>query len=262
VELHKEHPSQCVGGYQDGTIRMFDFGRMEMILKMKPHSDAVSAITCSSDGRVIISGCVDGLIAINSMVTGMTIRILNDHRGAEICTIRRQQNINTSSLLWLASSKDRRVSIWRADWSKDLCELIDWITFPGPGFHPDGTVVKKGDKNEPPTLAEFNVMDKDMILYTGRGLQKEVCLYSLSKKTVLKTITLTDWALSIDVSPCGNLLAAGFKDRLVKLIDLNSGTFQDFSVHSDAVENVRFSSDGKQLISSADSELSIWNILI
>ena len=35
-------------------------------------------------GRVIISGAEDGLLAISSPATGMTVRILNDHKGAPI----------------------------------------------------------------------------------------------------------------------------------------------------------------------------------
>ena len=36
--------------------------------------------------------------------------------------------------LWLATSADRRVSVWSADWSRDLCELVDWLTFPAPAY--------------------------------------------------------------------------------------------------------------------------------
>jgi hypothetical protein len=52
----------------------------------------------------------------------------------------------TAPQLWLASSGDRRVSVWSADWSKDFCELVDWLTFPAPAFLPDGTVVRKDDQ--------------------------------------------------------------------------------------------------------------------
>jgi hypothetical protein len=41
---------------------------------------------------------------------------------------------------------DRRVSVWSADWSKDFCELVDWLTFPAPAFTPDGTVIAKQDQ--------------------------------------------------------------------------------------------------------------------
>lgn len=32
----------------------------------------------------------------------------------------------------MAVSADRRVSIWAADWAKEKCELLDWLTFPAP----------------------------------------------------------------------------------------------------------------------------------
>ena len=51
----------------------------------------------------------------------------------------------TAPLLWLATSADRRVSVWSADWSKDFCELVDWLTFPAPAFGPDGSVFQKND---------------------------------------------------------------------------------------------------------------------
>ena len=39
-----------VAGYSDGVIRMFDLNRVEMILKIHPHSAAVSALKFSADG--------------------------------------------------------------------------------------------------------------------------------------------------------------------------------------------------------------------
>lgn len=36
--------------------------------------------------------------------------------------------------VWLAASADRRVSVWAADWSKDTCDLLDWLTFPAPAY--------------------------------------------------------------------------------------------------------------------------------
>lgn len=34
--------------------------------------------------------------------------------------------------MWLAASDDRRVSVWAADWMKEKCDLLDWLTFPAP----------------------------------------------------------------------------------------------------------------------------------
>jgi len=44
--------------------------------------------------------------------------------------------------LSLIASGDRRVSVWKSDWSKTSCQLIDWLTFPGPLCAPDGSIRK------------------------------------------------------------------------------------------------------------------------
>lgn len=51
-------------------------------------------------------------------------------------------------------------------------------------------------------------------------------------------------------------------DRLIRLIDSSSGTFQDFIGHTDCVRNLKFSNDGKLLLSTALSELFSWKLLL
>lgn len=36
--------------------------------------------------------------------------------------------------MWLATSADRRVSVWAASWLTDKCDLLDWLTFPAPTY--------------------------------------------------------------------------------------------------------------------------------
>lgn len=44
-------PSHCVAGYSDGTIRIFDLGKVEMIMKMQPHGASITTISFSADGK-------------------------------------------------------------------------------------------------------------------------------------------------------------------------------------------------------------------
>lgn len=261
------HPSHCAAGYSDGTIRIFDLGKVEMVMKMQPHAAAVTAIAFSSFGRVIISGAEDGLLAISSPSTGLTVRLLNDHKGApitciHISSVKDQQYPMSSPLLWLAASADRRVSIWSADWSKDFCELVDWLTFPAPPFGPDGQALRRGDPAHfsqlPPSLAQFSPTDPDIVVYTGYGMQKAVQFYSLAQKKVVRTAALTQWVTSMDISPMGHLIAFATKERLVKLMDYNEGSFQDFMGHCDGVNNVRFAPTGELLCSTSQSEILMW----
>lgn len=45
-------------------------------------------------GRVFISGSESGLIIVSSLSTGMTIRVINDHKAGAICNIRQQKVIS------------------------------------------------------------------------------------------------------------------------------------------------------------------------
>ncbi|XP_035694518.1 WD repeat-containing protein 90-like [Branchiostoma floridae] len=258
-----------VAGYSDGTVRMFELDSVEMVLKMHPHAVAITAVTFAADGRAILSGASDGLIAVSSPTTGMTLRILNDHKGAPITamdTIFKQDKDYgvTAPILWLATSADRRVSVWAADWTRDLCELVDWMSFPAPAFDPDGNVVRKTDlayyASLPPSLAQFVPDDPDTVVYTGYGMQRQVQYYSLTHRKVLRTSALTNWVQTMDISPKGNLLAFGDNERLVKLMDFQEGSFQDFVAHCDAVHLVRFTPSGKLLFTVAHNEIMVWEV--
>uniref|UniRef100_A0A8B9UIQ4 WDR90 4th beta-propeller domain-containing protein n=1 Tax=Anas zonorhyncha TaxID=75864 RepID=A0A8B9UIQ4_9AVES len=179
-EAESQH---VVAGYSDGTMRVFSISRTEMELKMHPHATALTAIAYSTDGEMILSGGKDGLVAVSSPRTGMTIRVLADHKGSPItvlqCTRKQYHEFGVEGgELWLATSSDRRVSVWASDWLKDKCELLDWLSFPAPASPEVSTAL-------PPSLAAFCPWEHGTLVYVGFGMQKEALFYSLHKKQVL-----------------------------------------------------------------------------
>ncbi|XP_041063040.1 WD repeat-containing protein 90 [Carcharodon carcharias] len=251
---------QIVAGYSDGTIRLFGMLKTEMKLKIHPHPVAVNAIAYSMDGEVVISGGKDGLMAVSSPRTGITIRVISDHKGSPITTIEcARKKYDEFGLdgceMWLAVSSDRRVSVWATDWHKDLCELIDWLTFPAP-IEPEGS-----DKSSlPPSLAAFSPSQSGVVVYVGFGVKPEIILYNLYKKQTIKNIALPQWATSLSLSPRGQLIAVGTNGRLLKLIQNSSGKFQDFTGHNDTVHFSRFTPSGKFLLSVAYNEVLVWEV--
>ncbi|XP_070810969.1 WD repeat-containing protein 90 [Pituophis catenifer annectens] len=247
-----------VAGYSDGTIRLFSISRTEMELKMHPHSVAVMALGYSADGQIILSGSKDGLIAINSPRTGMTIRVLTDHRPSAInvihCTRKPYTELGTEgSDLWLASSSDRRVSVWISDWLKDKCEIIDWLSFPAP----TGPEIPSP---LPPSLAAFCPWDKSTIAYIGFGLQKEILFYSLQQKQVIEKIPLPSFAASLSLSPVACSIAVGFSERMLRLIDRATRTSEDYAGHNDTVSLCRFAPSGKRLFTASYNEILVWEV--
>ena len=44
-----------MAGYSDGTLRVFDVGKVQMVRKMHPHASPVKAVAYSVDGKERIS---------------------------------------------------------------------------------------------------------------------------------------------------------------------------------------------------------------
>ncbi|XP_077172586.1 WD repeat-containing protein 90 isoform X2 [Paroedura picta] len=258
ISLSGAEGQHVVAGYSDGTLRVFSISRTEMELKMHPHSVAVTALGYSADGEIILSGDKDGLVAVSSPRTGMTIRVLTDHRSSPINVIdgTRKQHAELGvdgSDLWLAASADRRVSIWVSDWMKDRCELLDWLSFPAPAGpevpHP-----------LPPSLAAFCPWDKSTVVYSGFGLQKEILFYSLPQKQVIEKIPLPSFATSLSLSPAACLMAVGFSERVVRLIDHTAKTEQDHWGHDAAICLCRFTPSGNRLFTASYNEILVWEV--
>ncbi|XP_009077103.1 PREDICTED: WD repeat-containing protein 90, partial [Acanthisitta chloris] len=194
-----------VAGYSDGTVRVFSVSRTEMELKMHPHTAALTAITYSTDGEIILSGDKDGLVAVSSPCTGVTLCVLADHKGSPITALQctRKQFGVEGGELWLATSSDRRLSVWASDWLKDKCELLDWLSFPAP-TSPEGL------DSLPPSLAAFCPWEHGVLVYVGFGMQQEALFYSLHKKQVVRKISLPAFATSLSLSPAAPCMALGF----------------------------------------------------
>ncbi|XP_045924452.1 WD repeat-containing protein 90 [Micropterus dolomieu] len=250
--------SVCVAaGYSDGTLRIFQLASSEMEMKLHPHRVVVTAIQYSANGHVILSAGKNGLVAVSSSVNGATIRVIRDHKGAQITTIQcvNEQCKNfglEGNEMWLAASSDRRVSVWAADWWKDKCDLLDWLTFPAPAYF--------GDESPPPSLAAFCPADPSLVVYTGYGVEKELSFYSLVKKQIIKKIALPHWATCISLSCKSQLIAVGSKERVLKLIKSTSGRFQDFLQHSDSLQTCHFSPSGTLLFTVAYNEILLWEV--
>uniref|UniRef100_A0A7N5ZRL7 WD repeat-containing protein 90 n=1 Tax=Anabas testudineus TaxID=64144 RepID=A0A7N5ZRL7_ANATE len=237
-------------GYSDGTLRIFRLASSEMEMKLHPHRVTVTAIQYSANGHVILSAGKNGLVAVSSPVNGATIRVIRDHKGAPVTTIQCCKSYGLEgNEMWLAASADRRVSVWAADWLKDKCDLLDWLTFPAP------------DDSPPPSLAAFCPTDPGLVIYTGYGVEKELSYYSLAKKQIIKKIALPHWVTCFSLSPKSQLLAVGSKERVLKLVEPSSGMFQDFLQHSDSLQTCHFSPSGTRLFTVAYNEILLWEVL-
>ncbi|XP_023567203.1 WD repeat-containing protein 90 isoform X2 [Octodon degus] len=255
------HPEQqqVVAGYSDGTLRVFSISRTTMELKLHPHRAALTAIAFSTDGQTILSGDKDGLVAVSRPRTGMTFRVLSDHQGAPISAIQSTRKEYgdlgvEGEDLWLAISEDQRVSVWASNWPQNHCKLLDWLSFPAPAALETTGLL-------PPSLATFCPWDLALLVCVGLGTREEVVFYSLRQKQVVEKILLPFFATSLSLSPGTHLMAVGFSECTLSLVDCTSGTTQEFAGHDDVVHLCRFTPSGRLLFTVAHSEVLVWEVL-
>ncbi|XP_045400730.1 WD repeat-containing protein 90 [Lemur catta] len=249
---------RLAAGYSDGTLRLFRISRTALELKMRPHPSALTAIAFSTDGQTVLSGDKDGLVAVSRPCTGMTFRVLSDHRGAPISTIqvtsKEYGDLGVQGTdLWLAASGDQRVSVWASDWLWNHCELLDWLSFPT-------TAVLETQGHPLPALAAFCPWDRVLLVHAGLGVHKEVIVYSLRQKQVVERISLPFFAISLSLSPGAQLMAIGFAECVLRLVDCALGTAQDFAGHGGAVQLCRFTPSARLLFTVAHNEILVWEV--
>uniref|UniRef100_A0A6I8N486 WD repeat-containing protein 90 n=1 Tax=Ornithorhynchus anatinus TaxID=9258 RepID=A0A6I8N486_ORNAN len=248
-----EDHQRVAAGYSDGTLRLFGISRTELELKMRPHSAALTAVAFAAGGETILSGGEDGLVAVSSPRSGITVRLLRDHEGSPITVIQiRSREARDFGLeggeLWLAASVGRRVSVWVSEWLKDRCELVDWLSFPAPV------------SSRP--LAAFCPWDESLVVCTGFGMQEEVIFYNLYQKQVVEQIPLAHPAASLSLSPAAHLMAIGFRGEcLLRLIKCRTRTQQDFVGHGHPAHLCRFTPSGQLLFTASSNTLLVWEVM-
>uniref|UniRef100_F7DUM3 WD repeat-containing protein 90 n=1 Tax=Ornithorhynchus anatinus TaxID=9258 RepID=F7DUM3_ORNAN len=252
-----EDHQRVAAGYSDGTLRLFGISRTELELKMRPHSAALTAVAFAAGGETILSGGEDGLVAVSSPRSGITVRLLRDHEGSPITVIQiRSREARDFGLeggeLWLAASVGRRVSVWVSEWLKDRCELVDWLSFPAPATQ---------EVSSRP-LAAFCPWDESLVVCTGFGMQEEVIFYNLYQKQVVEQIPLAHPAASLSLSPAAHLMAIGFRGEcLLRLIKCRTRTQQDFVGHGHPAHLCRFTPSGQLLFTASSNTLLVWEVM-
>lgn len=95
---------------------------------------------------------------------------------------------------------------------------------------------------------------------TGLGPHPEVIFYSLCQKQVVEKIPLPFFAISLSLSPGAHLIAIGFTERVLRLVDCVTEATQDFAGHDDWVQLCRFTPSAHLLFTAAHNEILVWEV--
>lgn len=202
---------------------------------------------------ICLSGSSDGSVAISNLVDGLLLRVIHEHHGVfPICSIDSIKSSEKNVYIWLITSHDQRISLWKSNQQFTLSSLTDWLS---------SDAISNQWQSSPPSLARF--LDSNSILYTSYGTEKCLQIYDINLKEIVRRIRLNHWCSSLDISPTNinnRLIAMGTNERLVQLKDYTQETFQDFLGHADRISHVKFSSTNDLLITISTNEIFVWKI--
>jgi WD40 repeat protein len=201
---------------------------------LKGHTDRVTSVAFSPDGKLLASGSWDNTVKLWDVVSGQEVRTLTGH-------VNHVTNIAFSpdGKLLASGSTDKTVKLWDVASGQEVRTLTsptDFVT--SVAFSPDGKLLASG------------------------SWVNTVKLWDVASGQEVRTLTgHTDWVQSVAFSPDGKLLASGSTDKTVMLWDVASGQdLRTLTGHTANVNSVAFSPNGKLLASaSSDKAVILWD---
>jgi WD40 repeat protein len=222
-----------------GTL--FDNVRSNLQLRtyLNEHTDPVSSVALSPDGKTLASGSYDNTIILWDVRTNQPIgQPLTGHKNW-VSSVAFSPNGKTLA----SGSWDHNIILWDVTIGKQIGGPLSQHTnaVRSVAFSPDGKILASGSEDNTIVLWD---------LATGQPIGQPLTRHA-------------GFVYSVAFSPDGTTLASGSTDNSIILWDVATGQpiGEPLTGHTDAVISVAFSPDGTTLASgSADNTIILWEV--
>jgi hypothetical protein len=214
-------------GSHDQTVKVWDASTGQDLLTLKGHTNGVSSVAFSPDGRRIASGSFDRTVKVWDAKTGQGLLTLQRHTDSVVDVAFSPDGRRIAS-----GSHDQTVKVWDASTGQDLLTLKGHTNgVRSVAYSPDGRLLASGSE------------DKTVKVWDASTGEK---LFSLPGHT--------SYVYSVAFSPEGRRIASGSWDDTVKVWDAWIGPdLLTLKGHRSWVTRVAFSRDGTRIVSRDQS---------
>ncbi|KEP48238.1 vegetative incompatibility protein HET-E-1 [Rhizoctonia solani 123E] len=256
-------------------------------IKSIVHPDAVQTLSLSHDGRNIVVGYSDGLLAIWDKQTGICVaKSLIGHQDVVTCVV-----YSPDGSLVASSSHDATIRVWEVGNSLQHSRALSGHSGPvhSVAFSPKSSLIASGSSDRTIRLWDPNTTHPIHEPYTGHSSRVTSVAFSPDGTKVVsgswdKTIRVwsvdiassrlannplvitghSDLVTCISFSPDGSIIASGSMDKTIQIWDAQTGATSELRAspakHSDTITSLAFSPDGKLLAScSLDGAIRLWS---
>lgn len=233
------------------------------------HEAAVNSISYSSDSQFIVTGSTDTTIKIWTY-NGTLVSTMRGHNN-----IVNQVDFLPRSEILISASVDGSIRLWDrsnlpsvfkpdktihngifsshgqfiVSVSSDNSAIL-WHSYP-----PSLQLMFKAHQD---TVNNISVSPNGQLIVTASD-DKTVKLWN-SQGEVLKTLQHDSPVWTVSISPNGQLIATATDDRKIKLWDRSGRLRQTIAGHTDPINELSFSPDGRTIASVSNNAIKIWDI--
>jgi WD40 repeat protein len=203
----------------------------QLIKEFKVHTEFVSSVAFSPDGKSILTGSADYTACLWSL-NGKALQGFKGH-SYEVLSVTFSPDNSTI----LTGSRDRTARLWDLEGNmiQEFNGHSGWIH--SVAFSPDGKSILTG------------------------SVDKTARMWDLEGNVIQEFKGHTKWINSVAFSPDGKTILTGAMDDTARLWDLKGNTIQEFIGHSKRIHSVAFSPDGKTILTgSADRTARLWDL--
>jgi nucleoside phosphorylase len=263
------------------------------------HSDRVSSVVISPDGKIIASGSLDKTIKLWNLETGNLLATLVGHSSAVLSVA-----FSPDSKILASSSnlevRDGCIKLWDVESARIRQTLgggLMNLRVSSLAFSPDGQTLASGHAEAKIRLWQLNggkllhtlkghgwdvnslAFSREGRFLVSGGLDGAIKIWNWRSEKEVRTLkrpsrsewigSLVSWfdssvgsIWSVAVSPDGKTFASAGSDMPIELWELETGKpVRILTEHSGTVYSVAFSSDGKTLASGGeDNTIKLWNV--